>query len=358
MKYGALLAITAAGGVLNGLGMEGLPPWRQLLFAVLFLAAYLQGRRVPTERGGPVLLVAFGAAAAIAAVDVAESISAGMTLALFVALPWVIGRYRRQQAELLAAGADRITQLERTQTLTAESARLRERARIATDMHDALGHELALIAVQAGALELGATLDEPTRESARRLREAAVTASDELRRTVGLLRTDTGPEPPSLSVDALIARARSAGMTVELHQPTTHPLPPPAEQTLRRLIQETLTNAARHAPGQPVHIRFEPHRDILTVIVTNPHSTPTSTAAQSHGSNAGSWTPLVAAAESSAGGGRVPLVGVVESRSAGTGLIGLAERVELLGGTFRAESGGSDFIVTAGIPLRPVVAES
>ncbi|MEU8895892.1 histidine kinase [Nocardia sp. NPDC048505] len=359
MKYGALLAITAAGGVLNGLGMEGLPPWRQLLFAALFLAAYLQGRRVPMERGGPVLVVAFGAAAAIAAVDVAESISAGMTLALFVALPWVIGRYRRQQAELLAAGTDRIAQLERTQTLTAESARLRERARIATDMHDALGHELALIAVQAGALELGATLDEPTRESARRLREAAVTASDELRRTIGLLRTDTRTEPPSLSVDALIARARSAGMTVELHQPTTHPLPHPAEQALRRLIQETLTNAARHAPGQPVHIRFEPHPNHLTVIVTNPHATPTPTTAEarSHGSN-GSWTPLVGAAESSAGGGRVPLVGVVESRSAGTGLIGLAERVELLGGTFRAESGGSDFIVTAGIPLRPVVVGS
>ncbi|GAB2660835.1 sensor histidine kinase [Nocardia goodfellowii] len=317
MKNSALLAITAAGGVLNGLAMEGLPLWRQMLFAALAIAAYLQGRRLEARRGGEVLLVATGAAALIAVVDISEAIGAVMMLALFVLLPWLAGRFRRQQSELIATSRERIAQLEQTQELVAESARLRERARIATDMHDSLGHELALIALQAGALELNTELNEPSRRSASHLRASAVAATDELRRTIGMLRagTTTPVEPPNLSVETLVDRARVAGMTVQLHSdelPT--PLPPLVVSALRRIVQETLTNAARHAPGTPVHIRIAHQGAELTVMATNPAP---------HPSPAGT----------------------------GSGLAGLTERVQLLGGTLQTQHVRGEFTLTARIPL-------
>ncbi|WP_194813462.1 sensor histidine kinase [Nocardia sp. XZ_19_385] len=420
MKNSALLAITAAGGVLNGLAMEGLPPWRQALFAALAVAAYLQGRHLPVRRGGEVLLVATGAAATIAVFEISEAVSAVMTLALFVMLPWLIGRFRRQQSELITAGQDRIAHLEQTQELAAESARLRERARIATDMHDSLGHELALIALQAGALELNPDLTEPNRRSASNLRASAVAATDELRRTIALLRTETATaEPPHMPVAALVARARAAGMTVLLEDDLSSDPPPPlADSALRRIIQETLTNAARHAPGTPVTIRIEQHGDELAVAVTNPltGTTPSTASAGKMSPRPDCPNPFPASADSRSAGrtdatpaptgtssgligrtdanpsqpstnsgsadrtGASPSQPNTSSRSAdrtgaspsqpntstgsvgrtatspfpssaGSGLIGLAERVELLGGTFQSSSERGDFTVTARIPL-------
>ncbi|CAM4168128.1 histidine kinase [Nocardia ninae] len=345
MRYSALLAVTAVGGALNGLATEGLPGWRQLLFVALFAAAYIQGRRLPERHGGPVLLVALAAAALIAVVDVAEAVGAVMSLALFVALPWVIGRFRRQQAELLAVGQERIRHLEQTQVLAEESARLRERARIATDMHDALGHELALIAVQAGALELSADLNESNRQAASLLRASAVTASDELRRTVSMLRADhtVAVEPPSMSVEALIARARTVGMTVDLVQSELRDhLPPLVESALRRVVQETLTNAARHAPGAGVRIEIEQHGDEFGLVVTNPIT------AQAVGIGTEATGGRNSRDVKSGGAGRS--VGTGDGR--GSGLLGLAERVQLLGGTLQVDDDGSVFTVTARMPVR------
>ncbi|MEK8107283.1 histidine kinase dimerization/phosphoacceptor domain-containing protein [Micromonospora sp. M12] len=104
-------------------------------------------------------------------------------------LPWLAGRFRRQQADLVRAGAERVTHLERERQFVADHARLRERAQIAADMHDALGHELALIALRAGALELAPDTTESSREAAAKLRESAVIATDRLRHTVNRLRT-------------------------------------------------------------------------------------------------------------------------------------------------------------------------
>ncbi|MEV0248715.1 histidine kinase [Nocardia sp. NPDC050712] len=400
MKYSALLAITAAGGALNGLAMDGLPAWRQLLFALLFAAAYFQGRRLPERHGGPIVLVALAASALVVVIDVAEAVGAVMSLALFVALPWVVGRFRRQQAELLAVGQERIRHLEQTQELAADSARLRERARIATDMHDSLGHELALIALQAGALELSTELAEPNRQAASRLRASAVTASDELRRTVSVLRADTveGVEPPSMSVDALIARARTAGMMVDLVDSEPRgDLPPLVESAVRRVVQETLTNAARHAPGAGVRIEIERRGDELGLVVTNPIATSTAGSdaeADATASSASFGVKTAGAGRDSKVGGGVetavatpgvgpewaePAVGIgvgargiggtgrgggtggkghgvltgSDGRGAGTGsgLLGLAARVQLLGGTFRVDDGHANFTVVACIPV-------
>ncbi|XVS66621.1 sensor histidine kinase [Actinosynnema sp. CA-299493] len=311
MRNGVVLAALAVAGLVNGLATDALPVWRQLLYPVLSALVYLHGRHRPVRRGGLVVGAVAAVGLVIAVVRVWEGVGALATLGLFVVLPWLAGRFRRQQAELVEAGRERIAQLERAQELVADRARLRERARLAADVHDSLGHELALIALRAGAVELTADT-EPARRAAAGLRESAVTATDRLRRTVGVLREAT-VEPPDETVEALVARAAQAGLPVVLTRtgdPT--PLPPLLDRAVHRVVQEALTNAARHAPGAPVTAELHITDEVL-VTVTNPVD-------------------------------RTP-------SGDGSGLAGLAERVRLLGGTLRSGVVDDRFTVTARLPL-------
>ncbi|MGV9875132.1 sensor histidine kinase, partial [Streptomyces cellulosae] len=119
----------------------------------------------------------------------------GPYLALAV-VPGLASRYRAQRRDLLEALRRHNAQLVREQAMVARQARLLERQRIAQDMHDSLGHQLALIAVHAGALEVDPGLGDRQREGVGILREAARSAMRELREAVGILRDDTD-EPPA-----------------------------------------------------------------------------------------------------------------------------------------------------------------
>ncbi|WP_228985509.1 histidine kinase, partial [Streptomyces sp. DH12] len=101
-------------------------------------------------------------------------------------LPWRGGRYWRQSRELTAAGWLRAARLEEKQRFAEERARLRERARIAQDMHDSLGHELSLLALRAGVLQVAPDLPERHRAAAADLRAAAADATDRLHRIIGV----------------------------------------------------------------------------------------------------------------------------------------------------------------------------
>jgi signal transduction histidine kinase len=320
VRNGALLLVIAASAVLNGLFLDRVPAWRQALFAVVAIAAYLHGRHLPVRRGWVLTVAAALPAAGYAAVAPAAGLGALMALAVFGTLPWLAGRFRHQQADLVRAAAERVEQLEREQVLAAEQVRLRERARIAADMHDSVGHELALIALRAGALELAPDMTEGNRDAAMKLRASAVTATDRLRHTVSLLRAGgTAPtEVPNESLDALVGRARDAGMTVHLHrsdaaEPEAASAP---GRAVHRVVQESLTNAARHAPGAAVDVRVDRADDTVTVTVrnalTDPHPPP--------------------------------------GPDAGTGIAGLREHVGLLGGTLRAGTEHGRFTVTACLP--------
>lgn len=221
-------------------------------------------------------------------------------------LPWWVGRYRRLGAE----------QLVRERDIAAEQARLRERARIAQDMHDSLGHELALIALHAGALELAADLTDDRRRAIGELREGAVRATDRLHEIVRVLGSaDAAAElrPTGETIDDLVRRAAAAGLPVRLRY--EGPVPersPMTSQAAHRVVQESLTNAARHAPGAPVTVTIAGTR----VEVSN--------SAPAHPN------------------GRA---------GTGLGLIGLAERVRLAGGRLDAgprPDGG--WAVTAVLP--------
>jgi signal transduction histidine kinase len=166
---------------------------------------------------------------------------------LTVVAPWWFGRYRLLRAEQQKSDA----------AILAARAQAEERARIADDLHDTIGHELALIAVQAGALELGHDLAPDQREQFRALREAAVRASGRLRDVVKVTRPD-GPsriDPVGgEGIDSLVAGARDAGMTVraEIDRMAIAGAHPLIAELAVRTVREGLTNSARHAPGAEV----------------------------------------------------------------------------------------------------------
>ncbi|MFD5125467.1 sensor histidine kinase [Streptomyces sp. NPDC058385] len=339
----------------------------------LAVFAFLLGLR-GTATGVALLSFAAVAAAGTAKIAVRQVDPAAEWLVLMGTLlfgavfPWLIGRYWRQSRELTAAGWARAEQLEREHRIVADRARLRERARIAQDMHDSLGHELSLIALRAGALQVALGMAEAHRTAAAELRAAASDATDRLHGIVGLLREDDEPAPlapPGESIAALIERAADSGLPVTLHRPdtdatatggitdTTHTTsgitgttrtrtrnatirnattpngttpngttPNATTRTAYRVIQEALTNAAKHAPGAPVTVE--------------------------HGQNEGGTTT----------------VKVTNGRprhrpgpaGSGTGLIGLRAGVTALGGSFEAGPHEEGYRVSASIPTRKTPA--
>ncbi|MFE9664628.1 histidine kinase [Streptomyces sp. NPDC005955] len=337
--------------------------------AALTVFALLLGVRA--ERAGPapyafgaVLLLGLGRSAVRGVDPVSEALVLVSALLLVVVFPWLCGRHWRQRRALAEAGWARAAQLEREQRIVADRARLRERARIAQEVHDCLGHELSLIALRAGALQLARDLPERHRRAAAELRSAAADATDRLHAVIGLLREPDEPVPlepaPTDSIESLVRRAAASGMTVRTEHPggtgalgalggTSEPdgtgepdgadgsgadgasRSPLAEQLARSVVREALTNAAKHAPGAPVTVRTERGADGTTVTVTSgavPPPPPNSpTAAPAHGSGG-------------PGG------------SGGFGLPGLRARVTALGGTFTAGRHGTGFRVHARLPGR------
>lgn len=295
-------------------------------WAALALFGYLAGSRTVAVR--PALWF-FGAVAgaglvlcAVVSSDLWGWPTMLLTLLIAVVLPWLLGRYRRQYADLMATGWRLAERMEHEQQAVADRTRIRERARIAGDMHDSLGHDLTLIAVQAGVLEVDPTLDARQQAAVGELREAAGAATERLREIIGVLRADdeVPPRAPSEeSTEAVVERARASGVEVTLERSgAMDDLPPMVALAVHRVLQESLTNAAKHAPGAAVRVRVTRDGDTLRLTTVN----------------------------GPAPAGRLPGVA-----SGGSGLVGLDERVRLAGGTLRAgpaDDGG--FEVTAELP--------
>ncbi|WP_433348650.1 sensor histidine kinase [Micromonospora sp. CA-111912] len=238
--------------------------------------------------------------------------------------PWLVGRYRRQQRELVVAGDRHVEAVARERRGAAERIRLRERARIAQEMHDSLGHELSLIALRAAALELADDLPARHRTAAGELRASVAGATERLHEIIGVLREEGGGPASTLpageSVAELVGRAREAGMAVRLDGDPLD-LPAMAGHAAHRVVREALTNAARYAPGAPVTVTLARLGGRVEVGVAN--------------------------APPPAG----PLPG---PPSSGSGLLALRERVRLAGGTLTAGPGAAGgFTVLARLPLAP-----
>ncbi|MGI5212880.1 sensor histidine kinase [Plantactinospora sp. CA-290183] len=306
------------------------------------VVSYLLGRRTasirPAAVGYPVIAFV-GTAMVLPRAGFVDWATMAGALIYAGVFPWLVGRYRRQQRELVAAGWEHAEQLERAQRILASEVRLRERARIAEDMHDSLGHELSLLALRAGALELTPTLGERERAMAGQLRLGAATATERLREIVHLLRAEdeepTAP-PAGESLDELVRRAAGAGMRVTLRR--EEPPDGEAEEAYRpvlveraayRVVQEALTNASKHAPGAGVAVRLR---------------------------QAGTETVVSVVNDPAPGGGREAPVRAAPTDGGGRGLIGLRERVRLAGGTLSAGERDGGFEVVARLPHRAVPA--
>ncbi|MBB4917665.1 ATP-binding protein [Streptosporangium saharense] len=275
------------------------------VFAALVAFCYLAGVRM--DRAGRAvaalggLLVLAGTVTPLVR-DAGAGFVAVAGAVLGAVVPWLAGRARRQYVLLAREGWERAEELERAQRVIAEQARARERTRIAGDMHDLLGHELGLVALRIGGLEVAPGLDERYRQAAGEARRAVTAASERLQEIVDMLHRDVGSAQEE-SVPELVERARAAGMRVELRTVGDGPHPVAmAERALRRVVQEGLTNSAKHAPGAPVTVTVE-HLHSETVV--------TVTTAPSLGQPG-------------------------DPGSGGHGLEGLRERVRLCGGSLRA----------------------
>ncbi|MFJ8859729.1 sensor histidine kinase [Streptomyces sp. NPDC102451] len=316
----AAVLVPAAVAVSGGLAL--VDPWWA---AATVVAAFLAGRG-PGRTGAVVgSLAAVLAAGVVAASLVPPLLALGTrfvgVLVLGVLLPWFAGRFWRQYQELVRAGWERAEQLERERRLVAEQARLAERARIAQDMHDVLGHDLSLIALSAGALKLAPGLDDQHRRTAQDIRARAATAVERLGEVIGVLSEDTARpplRPQGQELTELVGDAAGSGLRVELRVDGEEDgLPPVVGRAVHRVVQEALTNVARHAPRATTTVQVRHSETETEVAVVN------------------------GAAKAPAG----PPPG-----QGGRGLIGLDERVRLAGGTFEHGPRDGGYAVSARLP--------
>jgi signal transduction histidine kinase len=321
----AVFAVTAAASAaLNGLGYPPGPPLGPTA-ALYFLA--LSPERTRASRWQTALVVIGSYAIHVGATGLAENEFPTVPL-LFGALvwggAWVIGdRVRLRRARIVEL-EERALRAEREAERERRLAAAEERTRIARDLHDSAGHAINVILVQAGAARLLQEHDlERSHEALETIEEVARETLGEIDQLVAALRDDElrdatgGPvEPPSglAAVETLADRHRSAGLAVRVRERgARRPLPPAVDQATYRILQEALTNAARHGNGSAeVEIGFEPSS--LELEVSNP------------------TLP-----------GRAP-------GGAGHGLVGMRERASLLGGSLEAGASDGVFRVRARLP--------
>jgi signal transduction histidine kinase len=222
-----------------------------------------------------------------------------------------------------------------------EQARAAERRRIAREMHDVLAHRISMVSLHAGALEYHP--DAPPEDIARAagvIRSSAHAALGELRDVINLLRLPTDrddgdednglqrPQPTLKDVPRLVEESRQAGSTVSLSLEVEKPddIPVATGRTIYRIVQEGLTNARKHAPASQVEV------DIAQ-------------------SGAGTLTVTVNTLPPTLDPHRAETVALPPG--SGTGLIGLAERVALIGGRLdhgAVPGGGYTLNVTLPVP--------
>ncbi len=225
--------------------------------------------------------------------------------ALYSAAPAMLGILITTRAQLRASLSDLAAAREATVVAREEIARAAERDRIGREIHDAVGHHATMIAVGAAALA-ATTDDEQTKEAANRLRLLARRALAEMRAALGLLGTDDEISSGIAALPSLVDRARETGMHVVLVGADSlgDDLPLGVERTAYRLVQESLTNAAKHAEGADVEVTLERWAHELRVTVTNTRP--------------------------------ARYLAALPAARPGGGLAGLAERIGMMGGRLRA----------------------
>ncbi|MFF4274978.1 sensor histidine kinase [Streptomyces sp. NPDC001536] len=296
-----------------------------LMFTDLVYAAVLYGplasaRRIQWITG---LLTVIGTLVPFAVWRVPEALLIGVVVGVVgygpAATGWIVRNHRdaAEAALLRAEQTALLAEMDRSQAVGAE------RARMARELHDMVANHLSAIAIHSTA---ALSLDDPktSQEALAVIRENSVEGLAEMRRLIGILRDSSGDlEPvaaPTLDgLGSLVDGARANGLDVGLD--LDHgPLPTPVELAAYRIVQESLTNALKHACPGRVSVALAQRNGSLTVVVTSPYG--------------------------HRDGPRAP--------GSGAGLVGMRERAALLGGTFEAGPDGALWAVRATLPVTDV----
>ncbi|MFE3762788.1 sensor histidine kinase [Streptomyces sp. NPDC059104] len=296
-----------------------------LMYAAVVYGKPAMARRLPVGTG---LITVVATVAALAWLRTPQALLIGIVVGIIGFAPALTGATLRNQREAAEAARLRagqtalLAEMDRTQAVAGE------RARMARELHDMVANHLSAIAIHSTA---ALSIDSPatSREALGVIRENSVQGLAEMRRLIGLLRdAGAGQEAvavPSLDgLDALVGQARANGAASGLDfvlddARADGPAPPaPVELAAYRIVQESLTNALKHAaPGRvAVRVAHEDDGMLLTVGVDSPY-----------GERSGPRAP-----------------------GSGAGLIGMRERTELLGGTFTAGPAGPVWRVRAVLP--------
>jgi signal transduction histidine kinase len=321
LMTGSLIVMGAAGGVLTGLSPNS------PALGVGCVATFSAGARLST-------VASLGITAETVAAFLVTGLATGLDTARLLGYSWAfVGLWTvaltRREFLVRAVQAERtLAETRRAREAETQAAALAERARIARDLHDVLAHSLAAVSVNLQAAEgllTSGTLpaDNPELVKAIECIDRAGTLTRNglaaAKRAVLALRDDAGPLPDRLA--SLAGQFRTAGdpaVNLEVSG-EARPIPADASVAAYRTAQEALTNARKHAPGQPVTLRLGYEPDQVTLSVVNPIPT---------------------------GHAERPLA----DTGGGLGLVGLRERAALAGGTFEAGPDAGNWQVTLRIP--------
>ena len=289
----------------------------------LYSLALRRGRRAQ-------LLAGVAAVAAVLVADLLHSGRPGAVQTLghvfLVAIPLLAAEAIRTHRSNLALVMERLELAEHAREQEAERRAEQERMRIARELHDVVAHTLTEINVQAAAAAERLAPGD-ARLTLERIEDASHGAIGELRAILGVLRNQDsveaprGPSPGIQSIGELVERARDTGLDVKLEVSGDAPgrVSDASSLAAYRIVQESLTNARRHAPGAPVRINLDFNATDLSLAIEN-----------------GSGT---------AANGKASVAGV--------GIAGMRERAAAVGGAVRAGPGHEGFRVEATLPYQP-----
>ena len=322
-----LAVTTAASAMINGLGYALGPPFGPTI--ALFYVAYDERTRARPPETAIVLLGLFAVHVGVTAITRGSTAVPILWGVIVWGGAWIVGDQLRQRRQRRADLQERARRAERDLERERRLAAAEERTRIARDLHDSAAHAINVILVQAGAARLLQRRDPDEAE------QALTTIEDVARETIGeidqLVRslredgtTPTGAdaiEPPTglAALQTLAERHRAAGQELRITiAGRPRPLAPGLNQAAYRILQESLTNAARHGNG-PAGVAITYGDDELELSVSNPAQT----------------TPNG------------------ERADAGHGILGMRERAALLGGSLHAGRHDAAFRVDAHLPYGP-----
>jgi signal transduction histidine kinase len=308
------------------------PGWLGLFVALYTLTALGDGRRSLLTAGAGIAVLTVGWLTSAADVEPPAAIGWVFFRIGASVMSAALGESVRSRRDVAAEALQRAELAERTREQEARARVDAERLRIAREVHDTVAHALAVITVQSGVT--AHVLDrrpDRAREALEAIARTSSEALQDMRAVLGVLRDDDGrsPEPGLGRIGELTARAREAGLDVDLEAPSPPPpVPGAVGSAVYRILQEAITNVIRHAGPTRVRVAVDYCADAVEVRVTD------------EGPQEGPREGPGTAAPGTDGTGR--------------GIVGMRERCLLLGGELDAGPlPGGGFAVVARLPLTP-----